>query len=272
MVRDISAIPWAAGLSQGTAKSGLGLGSRALQKGAEGCVGGPGALLLGCEKWECFIHSRWKYRQRYYLTFVFFVVLTNNFKCSYHVFHHIQFPCTDILFLAGCCLPSSASTALINPLSPHTSLWLNTPTMRRNWMSLPFLTGVLSQVPEMSHLSYSSLPLLPETHHSAQGCLHLLFPGDGEGRGQSIIWEKTWQSPIEAWFLVYHRQKPVSCRALMSGICIEHARSNVICPVTVAACSPCNSHSLSLPAPSLLWSWAGQWGLMPFPSVGCNAV
>lgn len=85
MVRDISAIAWAAGLSQGTAKSGLGLGSRALQKGAEGCVGGPGALLLGCEKWECFIHSRWKYRQRYYLTFVFFVVLTNNFKCSYHV-------------------------------------------------------------------------------------------------------------------------------------------------------------------------------------------
>lgn len=122
MVRDISAIAWAAGLSQGTAKSGLGLGSRALQKGAEGCVGGPGALLLGCEKWECFIHSRWKYRQRYYLTFVFFVFLTNNFKCSYHVFHHIQFPCTDILFLAGCCLPSSASTALINPLSPHTSL------------------------------------------------------------------------------------------------------------------------------------------------------
>lgn len=86
------------------------------------------------------------------------------------------------------------------------------------------------QVPEMSHLSYSSFPLLPETHHSAQGCLHLLFPKSGEGRGQSIIWKKTWQHPVETWFLVHHRQKPATCRAVMSGMCTEHARSNVICP------------------------------------------
>lgn len=78
---------------------------------------------------------------------------------------------------------------------PTQPLWLNTPTVRMNWMSPPFLTGVFSQVPEIRHLSYSSFPLLPETHHSAQGCLHLLFPESGEGRGQSIIWEKTWVFP-----------------------------------------------------------------------------
>lgn len=40
---------------QGSHRAGL--GSRAWQKVSEGCREGLGALLLGCEKWECFIHS-----------------------------------------------------------------------------------------------------------------------------------------------------------------------------------------------------------------------
>lgn len=79
MVRDPSGIARAAGLSQGRAKAGLCLGSRAWQ---EGCGEGLGALLLGCEKWDWFIHSRQQYNQMYYLPFVFLVVLTRNFKCS----------------------------------------------------------------------------------------------------------------------------------------------------------------------------------------------
>lgn len=104
--------------------------------------------------------------------------------------------------ISGCCLPSSANTALINPLSPHTSLWLSTPTMRRvNWMNPPFPTAVLSQVPEMSHLSYSSFPLLPETQHSAQGCLHLLFPSLEREKGRASFGKRPGRVPWKLGFL-----------------------------------------------------------------------
>lgn len=48
-------------------------------------------------------------------------------------------------------------------------------------------------------------------------------------------------------------------------ICTEHARSNVIFPVAVAACFPCYSHSLVLPAAELgseAWCLPPPWGAM----------
>lgn len=188
------------------------------------------------------MHRRWKSRRRHYLAFVFssLVLITSNVVVMVCL-PYIQFPCTSIVFLVGCCLLSSAGTELINRAfmlinSPPTSLQLNPPTMRRITCESSFSNKCLQSGPwNKPPYSSASFPLLPETHHSAPSCLHLLFPESGERREYSIAWEKTWQSPLETWFLVHHWQELVSCRDVMSGGCGEHAQKQCDLP----HCSSC---------------------------------
>lgn len=251
---------------QGSHRAGL--GSRAWQKVSEGCREGLGALLLGCEKWECFTHSITKdiicplYSLLFQLVTSNVVVMSSTMH-SFHV-HMLYF----WLLSSQLCKHSPHKS----PQPTHLPLTQHSHNEKSELNEPSFSNSCTQPGPwnEPSQLFLLSSPAWNPAQCS--GLPASTFSKSGEGKRQSIIWEKTWQSPMETLFFVHHRQKPVSCRAVVSGICTEHARSNVICPVAAAACSPCNSHSLAPPAPCLSCSWAGHWGLIPFPSMGCNAV